>query len=59
MGLLWYKYIEFVIALICIYVSYCSWSYAEGTNVFPPDEDDIATIFNPLREMCNDKVVCN
>lgn len=33
--------------------------YAEGSNVFPPDEDDIATIFTPLREMCNEKVVCN
>ncbi|XP_058724979.1 U-box domain-containing protein 35-like isoform X2 [Vicia villosa] len=29
----------------------------EGANVFPPDEDDVANVFEPLREMCNDKVV--
>ena len=29
----------------------------EDTNVYPPDEEDVANIFNPLREMCNDKVV--
>lgn len=31
----------------------------EGTNVFPPDEDDIAHVFKPLRHMCHGKVVCN
>ncbi|RDY00339.1 U-box domain-containing protein 52, partial [Mucuna pruriens] len=30
---------------------------AEGTNVFPPDEEDIANIFNPLRQMCRANVV--
>ncbi|XP_027189296.1 U-box domain-containing protein 52 isoform X2 [Cicer arietinum] len=29
----------------------------EGTNVFPPDEEDVANVFNPLREMCDDRVV--
>nr|WIL59792.1 nodulation protein [Melilotus officinalis] len=29
----------------------------QGTNVFPPDEKDVANVFNPLREMCNEKVV--
>ncbi|KAL5071582.1 hypothetical protein RYX36_022469 [Vicia faba] len=29
----------------------------DGANVFPPDEDDIANVFQPLRLMCNDKVV--
>ncbi|CAK8569901.1 unnamed protein product [Lathyrus sativus] len=29
----------------------------QGSNVFPPDEEDIANVFEPLREMCNDKVV--
>ncbi|KAH1094010.1 hypothetical protein GYH30_039651 [Glycine max] len=29
----------------------------EGTNVFPPDEDDIAHVFKPLRHMCHGKVV--
>ncbi|KAK2452786.1 kinase with adenine nucleotide alpha hydrolase domain-containing protein [Trifolium repens] len=29
----------------------------EGTNVFPPDEEDVDNVFSPLREMCNDKVV--
>jgi hypothetical protein len=32
---------------------------AEGTNVFPPDEEDVDNVFSPLREMCNDKVVSN
>lgn len=32
---------------------------AEGTNVFPPDEEDVANVFNPLREMCDDRVVSN
>ncbi|KAI5393587.1 hypothetical protein KIW84_060640 [Lathyrus oleraceus] len=29
----------------------------EGVNVFPPDEEDVANVFDPLREMCNDNVV--
>ncbi|KAK2452785.1 hypothetical protein P8452_00494 [Trifolium repens] len=29
----------------------------QGTNVFPPDEEDVDNVFSPLREMCNDKVV--
>ncbi|KAK7311964.1 hypothetical protein RJT34_10468 [Clitoria ternatea] len=28
-----------------------------GTNVFPPDEEDVATIFNGLRVMCTRKAV--
>lgn len=31
--------------------------HAEGANVFPPDEEDVANVFDPLREMCNDNVV--
>ncbi|XP_050887674.1 U-box domain-containing protein 52 [Lathyrus oleraceus] len=29
----------------------------QGVNVFPPDEEDVANVFDPLREMCNDNVV--
>ncbi|XP_061350402.1 U-box domain-containing protein 34-like [Gastrolobium bilobum] len=29
----------------------------QGTNVFPPDEDDMDNVFNPLRQMCRHKVV--
>ena len=29
----------------------------EGTNVFPPDEDDIANIFNQLRGLCQRRAV--
>lgn len=29
----------------------------EGTNVFPPDEDDVSHIFNNLRAMCQRKTV--
>ncbi|XP_061374925.1 U-box domain-containing protein 52-like [Gastrolobium bilobum] len=32
-------------------------TYAEGTNVFPPDEEDVANIFNTLRGMCDRKSV--
>lgn len=33
--------------------------HAGGTNVCPPDEDDVAQVFSHLRPMCNPKVVCN
>ncbi|XP_057427207.1 U-box domain-containing protein 52-like isoform X3 [Lotus japonicus] len=29
----------------------------EGTNVLPPNKDEVASIFNPLRQMCHHKVV--
>ncbi|TKY58078.1 U-box domain-containing protein 52 [Spatholobus suberectus] len=29
----------------------------QGTNVFPPDEDDIAHVFHPLRQMCHPNVI--
>ncbi|XP_058781121.1 U-box domain-containing protein 52-like isoform X2 [Vicia villosa] len=29
----------------------------EGTNVFPPDEDDVSHIFNNLRAMCQRKAI--
>ncbi|XP_029130742.1 U-box domain-containing protein 52 isoform X2 [Cajanus cajan] len=29
----------------------------EGTNVFPPEEEDIAHVFNPLRQLCQPNVV--
>jgi hypothetical protein len=32
---------------------------AEGTNVFEPDEEDVANVFSNLRGMCQRKVVSN
>lgn len=32
--------------------------HADVTNVFPPDEEDVANIFNTLRGMCTRKAVC-
>lgn len=32
---------------------------AEGSNVYPPDEDDVAHIFNNLRGLCQRKAVSN
>ncbi|XP_029125461.1 uncharacterized protein LOC114915230 [Cajanus cajan] len=29
----------------------------QGTNVFPPEEEDIAHVFNPLRQLCQPNVV--
>lgn len=30
---------------------------ADVTNVFPPDEEDVANVFNNLRGLCNRKAV--
>jgi len=32
---------------------------AEGTNVYQPDEDEVAQIFNNLRALCPSKLVSN
>lgn len=45
--------------LILSYLNDSYVMFAEGTNVFPPDEKDIANVFSPLRQMCNEKVVSN
>ncbi|XP_027333580.1 U-box domain-containing protein 35-like [Abrus precatorius] len=29
----------------------------QGSNVHPPDEDDLANVFNPLRQMCHHNVI--
>ncbi|KAK7321568.1 hypothetical protein VNO77_32352 [Canavalia gladiata] len=39
--------------IIAAYVKHKNIPHPEGTNVFPPDEDDVATVFNPLRQLCN------
>jgi len=33
--------------------------HAEGNKVLPPDEDDVAHVFNPLRQMCQANNVRN
>jgi len=48
-----------IIALILQFLNYSYVILAEGANVFPPDQKDIANVFNPLRQMCNEKVVSN
>ncbi|KAG4953840.1 hypothetical protein AAZX31_14G105900 [Glycine max] len=43
--------------IIAVHVKHKNIPHHEGTNVFPPDEDDIAHVFKPLRHMCHGKVV--
>lgn len=70
--ILHYKFYNFTLSCVVIYmiifVCFFCVTYVymiiimhadEGTNVFPPDEDDIAHVFKPLRHMCHGKVVCN
>ncbi|KAJ1423420.1 UspA [Sesbania bispinosa] len=42
--------------IIAVHVKHKNF-HNQGTNVFPPDEEDVAQIFSPLRLMCNRKVV--
>ncbi|KAL2346568.1 hypothetical protein Fmac_000568 [Flemingia macrophylla] len=42
--------------IIAVHVKHKNFAH-HITNVFPPDEEDVATIFNNLRGMCNRKAV--
>jgi len=33
--------------------------HAESTDVVPPDEEDVANVFNNFRQMCQGNNVCN
>ncbi|KAG5098640.1 hypothetical protein JHK82_048494 [Glycine max] len=43
--------------IIAVHVKHKNIPHHEGTNVFPPDEDDIAHVFKPLRHMCHGNIV--
>ena len=53
-----YIYTQFEISIYLLVINDMLHVHADVTNVFPPDEEDVANIFNTLRGMCTRKAVC-
>lgn len=48
--------------LLILYNNYniiYNYAHAESIDAVPPDEDDVAHVFNHLRQMCQGNNVCN